>query len=69
MRTEPSRRVMPLATVDDIRAELEDTNRSLLRLGEGIVVNEERLRERRQTLLKWRRLLEAQLASMTGEQS
>jgi hypothetical protein len=56
--------IFPLATLDDLHLELEDTNRSLLRLGEGLVVNEGRREERRQMLLKWRRRIEAQIALM-----
>jgi len=56
--------IFPLATLDDLYAELEDTNRALLRLGEGIVVDEARRQERRDILLRWRRRIEAQIALM-----
>lgn len=56
--------IFPLATLDDLYLELEDTNRALLRLGEGIAVDRERLEERRTILLKWRRRIEAQIALM-----
>jgi hypothetical protein len=59
-----TRPIFPLATVDDLREELEDTNRSLLRLGEGFVVDRERLEERRKILMRWRHRLECQLAEM-----
>jgi hypothetical protein len=57
--------LLPLATIDDVRGELEDTNRSLLRLGEGLFVDEERLAERRAILIKWRDRLACQLDDMT----
>lgn len=59
------RPILPLATLDDLYEELEDTNRSLLRLGEGFVVDRERLEERRQILLRWRDRIEQQIADMT----
>lgn len=57
--------LLPLATIDEVRDELEDTNRSLLRLGEGLVVDEERREERRAILIKWRDRLACQLDDMT----
>jgi hypothetical protein len=57
---------MPLLTVDEVRAELEDTNRSLLRLGEGLVVDPERREERRLILVRWRDRLHAQLDDMVA---
>lgn len=56
--------IFPLATLDDLYLELENTNRALLRLGEGIVVDHERLEERRQLLLRWGRRIQAQIAQM-----
>lgn len=56
--------IFPLATLDDLYVELEDTNRALLRLGEGIVVDENRRQERRDILLRWRRRIEAQITLM-----
>jgi hypothetical protein len=60
--------ILPLATTDEVRAELEDTNRSLLRLGDIRVVDEERRQERRARLLWWRDRLQAQLDDMLARE-
>lgn len=62
-------RVMPLATVEDVQAELEDTMRSLLRLGDFPIVDPARREERRQILLAWQDRLAAQLDDMLRERS
>lgn len=56
--------IFPLGTLDDLCAELEDTNRALLRLSDGLVVDLARLEERRRILLRWRDRLESQISAM-----
>jgi hypothetical protein len=56
--------ILPLCTLDEVRAELADTERSIVRLGDFPVVNLDRRVERLSILNRWRTKLAAQVKAM-----
>lgn len=58
--------IFPLATLDDLHAELADTERSLARLGERRVVDADQMNARRLRLEWWRDRIQSQIDEMEG---
>lgn len=59
--------ILPLCTIDEVRAELADTEASIDRIGAGRIVSLERRNERLTVLRRWQQRLTDQLRQMEAQ--
>lgn len=58
--------IMPLCSIEEVRADLADTELKIERMAEFKIVDQQRWDERLATLERWRARLQAQVADMEG---